>query len=72
MTEIGLGQGGSGETGKDPHLGFLSLHSPALFTQGSEVRLEAGYRGRAAMRLGRDRQTQVLRGETGLSHWHSS
>lgn len=50
MTKIDL-EVGSGETGKDLHLGFLHLHGLALCEQASVVRQESGHRARVATRF---------------------
>lgn len=70
----GVWGGVSGETGKDPHLGVLSLQSPALCEQGIVFTLESGNRTPAARRFLGKAQTDPgsKRREWAHRHWDSS
>lgn len=73
MTKIDL-EVGSGETGEDPHLGFLHLQSLALCEQASVVRQESGHRAHVVTSFLEKAQTDpgTKRREWDDSHWDSS
>lgn len=64
------GGGDDGETGKDPHLGFLLPQSPALREQNSVVRVESEYMGTGSHEVSwEDTDPSINSREWAHSHW---